>query len=42
MLTFNVFDAFIHVLAVCDFEEHDLVRLPMFHDDAVAVHCPVM
>ena len=39
-----MFDAFVHVLAIRDLEEHDLVCLPVFHDDAVAlvVHCPVV
>ena len=37
MLALDVVNAVIHVLAVCDFEEHDLVCHEVFHDDAVAV-----
>ena len=38
VLTFNVINAVIHVLAVCDFEDHDFMSLPVFHDDAVIFH----
>ena len=37
MFAFDMFDAFVHVFAIFNLEEHDLMCLPVFHDDAVAL-----
>ena len=42
ILALDMFDAFVHVFAICDYDFEELVCLPVFHDDAVALHCLVL